>query len=200
MSGLSGNGRSGSLVRTPAAERVLQAASEMFYRDGIRAVGVDAIAARAGVTKKTLYERFGSKDRLVVEYLRDRDKRWREWLVAFVERRGGSAKESILSTFDASGEWMDRENPRGCGFVNAAVELPEEGHPARAVIMDQKLWLRDYLANLATEAGVANPGDLAERLLILHEGATVTNALGTATAPAQKAREVAAVLICDSRS
>jgi AcrR family transcriptional regulator len=184
-------------ARTPAAERILRTASEMFYRKGIRAVGVDSIAAEAGVTKKTLYEKYGSKDELVAAYLRARDERWRKWLVEFVERRGGSATERLLSTFDLLGEWMERENYRGCGFVNAAVEFPDADHPARAVVLEQKRWMRGYLAELATEAGAEDPEDLAERLLILHEGATVASSLGVAADAAQKARQTAVALVAD---
>lgn len=169
----------------------------MFYRKGIRAVGVEAIVQEAGVTKKTLYERFGSKNELVAAYLRERDERWRDFLLGVVERQGGSAKEQLLSTFDALAEWMERENPRGCGFVNAAAELPDADNPARMVVMDQKRWLRGYLAELAVGAGVEAPEDLAERLLILHEGATVTNSLGMATDAAQKAKQTAATLLAD---
>jgi AcrR family transcriptional regulator len=150
----------------------------MFYREGIRAVGIDAIAAEADVTKKTLYDKFGSKDKLIAAYLRARDERWRSWLVGVVERRGGTARERLLSTFDALAEWMERENPRGCGFVNAAAELPHADHPARVVVIEQKAWMRGYLAELAAEGGAENPEDLAERLVILHEGATVAFSWG----------------------
>jgi AcrR family transcriptional regulator len=171
----------------------------MFYREGIRAVGVDAIAAEADVTKKTLYEKFGSKDALIAAYLRARDERWRSWLRDVVERRGGSAGERLLATFDALGEWMERENPRGCGFVNAAAELPHADHPARAVVMEQKRWLRGYLAELAAEGGAGDPEDLAERILILYEGATVANSLGIAEDAAHKAKQIALSLVADLR-
>jgi len=183
--------------RTPAAERILEVASEMFYQEGIRAVGVEAIAQEAGVTKKTLYERFSSKKELVAAYLRERDKRWRKFLLEAVERRGGSARECLLSTFDVLGDWMEQENPRGCGFVNAAAELPEVDHPGRVVVMEQKEWLRSYLAKLAVETSAQDPYDLAERLLILHEGATVVNSLGMATDAARKAKETAVLLLAD---
>jgi AcrR family transcriptional regulator len=189
--------KKGERARTPAAERILHTASEMFYRKGIRAVGVDAISAEAGVTKKTLYEKYGSKDELIAAYLRARDERWRNWLVEFVERRGGSATERLLSTFDVLGEWMERENYRGCGFVNAAAEFPDADHPARAVVLEQKRWMRSYLTELATEAGADDPEDLAERLLILHEGATVASSLGVAADTAQKAKQTAEVLVAD---
>lgn len=183
--------------RTPAYERILEAASELFYRRGIRAVGVDAVAETAGVTKKTLYDKFGSKDELVAAYLRTRDERWREWLEGYVAERGGSPEERLLSTFDGLGEWMERENPRGCGFVNAYAELADPNHPARAVVLEQKWWLRDYLTGLTTEIGVENPGDLAEKFLILHEGATVADSMGTAADAVRKAREIAAKFIAD---
>jgi len=183
--------------KTPAAEQILRVASEMFYQEGIRAVGVEAIAQGADVTKKTLYENFGSKKELVAAYLRERDKRWRNFLLEAVERRSGSARERLLSTFDTLEDWMDRENPRGCGFVNAAAELPEADHPGRVAVMEQKEWLRSYLAELAAEAGAQAPEDLAESLLILHEGATVVNSLGMATGAARKAKETAVSLLTD---
>lgn len=185
----------GERRRTPAAERILRAASEMFYREGIRGVGVEAIAREAGVTKKTLYERFGSKQELIAAYLRERDLRWRTFLSEAVERRGGSAEDRLLSTFDALEDWMERENPRGCGFVNAAAELPEADHPGRVVVTEQKRWLRGYLSDLAAEGDAEDPDGLAERLLILHEGATVTSSLGVASDAARKARETAVLLL-----
>lgn len=186
-----------SATRTPAAERIFRTASEMFYRKGIRAVGVDAIAAEAGVTKKTLYENFGSKDELVAAYLRGRDERWRSWLVEGVEGRGGTAKERLLSTFDALGEWQEHGNTKGCGFVNAMVELREADHPARVMVAEQKRWLHDYLAKLASEAGAGDPEGLADQLLILHEGVNVASSLEMPSNAAQKARQVAAALVID---
>jgi AcrR family transcriptional regulator len=194
-----GSTRKAGRPKIPAADRILRAASEMFYREGIRAVGVEAIAAEADVTKKTLYDNFGSKDELIAAYLRGRDERWRAWMESVVEGRGGSARERLLSAFDALEEWIELENPRGCGFVNAAVELREADHPARAAVMEQKRWLRDYLAGLAADVGAEEPEDLAERLLILHEGASVANSLGTVSEAAQKARQIAATLIAELR-
>lgn len=180
--------------RAPAYERVLEAASELFYREGIRAVGVDAVAEAAGVTKKTLYEKFGSKDELVVAYLRARDERWRRWLQDFVHARGGSPKERLLATFDGLGEWMERENPRGCGFVNAYAELADPAHPAREVVLEQKRWLLGYLTELASEAGAEDARGLAETLLMLHEGATVTNSLGVVIGSAERSKQAAALV------
>ncbi|WAP55362.1 TetR/AcrR family transcriptional regulator [Streptomyces sp. S465] len=174
---------------TPAARRVLDAAAELFYGQGINAVGVDLIAKRAGVTKKTLYERFGSKEALVAAYLRERDERWRAWLTAEVEK--SPPAERVLATFDALAAWMRRENPRGCGFVNAAAELPDADHPARQVVAGQKRWLRTYLWQLCEEAGVAAPDELADELLLLHEGATVLYGLSAVADPVGISRRMA---------
>lgn len=181
--------------KSPAAERILEAASELFYGEGIRAVGVDTIVERADVAKVTLYKNFGSKDGLVAAYLRAREERWRRWLEEGVEHRGGSPKDRLLSTFDALEEWMECESPRGCAFINAAVELVDPAHPALAVIQEEKRWMREYLADLAADAGADEPEELAEHLLMLHEGATVTAAMQTIGDPIRKAKRTAAALI-----
>ncbi|MFG2192928.1 TetR/AcrR family transcriptional regulator [Streptomyces sp. NPDC048639] len=192
--------RTGPERLTPGARRILDAASKLFYGRGIHAVGVDTIAAEAGVTKKTLYDRFGSKDALVVAYLEARDRRWRERLTDRVDTvPEGAPGDRLLATFDALGEWMRTENPRGCGFANAAAELPDAGHPARRVIAAQKEWMLGYLTELAAAAGVLDPSPLAERLMILHEGATVLHALGTVRHPTDQARTVAAGLLAEAR-
>ncbi|GAB2791804.1 TetR/AcrR family transcriptional regulator [Streptomyces daliensis] len=176
---------------TPGARKILDAAEELFYGRGITAVGVDLIAKEAGVTKKTLYDRFGSKDTLVAAYLRARDERWREWLTERVARSGPGAHARTLATFDALAEWMSERNPRGCGFVNAAAELPDPGHPGRKVIAEQKRWLRGLLRGLAEEAGARDPGLLADELALLHEGAMVLHGLAVVDDPVRVARSMA---------
>ncbi|WP_326795233.1 TetR/AcrR family transcriptional regulator [Streptomyces sp. NBC_01808] len=178
---------------TPAARKILDAAETLFYNRGITAVGVDLIARRAGVTKKTIYDRYGSKDALVAAYLRRRDERWRTWLPAEVERTaaGGTACDRILATFDALGTWMGGQSPRGCSFVNAAAELTDPGHAGRQVIADQKHWLRGYLRELCERAGAEDPGLLADELLLIHEGATVLYGLSAVPEPVTVSRRLA---------
>lgn len=184
---------------TPGAERVLDAAGRLFYQQGIHAVGVDAIAAGAGVTKKTLYDRFGSKDALVAEYLRRRDLRWREHVEAVLDRgRRRSSRRRPLLVFDALAEWIERENPRGCAFVNAHAELTDPGHPGRRVIAEQKQWLLDRLRTLVREAGLGRPDRVAESLLILLEGATVASTVGVAPDAVATARRLAAQVLDDA--
>ncbi|MEU3273473.1 helix-turn-helix domain-containing protein [Saccharomonospora sp. NPDC006951] len=184
------------MTLTPAAERVLEVAGKLFYDNGIHAVGVEAIASEANVTKKTLYDRFGSKDALIAQYLRRRDERWREHVVRVVEQRTRmTPTRRLLLVFDALEQWMATENPRGCAFVNAQAELPDAGHPGREVIREQKQWLLDYLRTLAREAGIRNSRKLATSLLLLLEGATVTASLGVVPGAVGNAKEVAKQLI-----
>jgi AcrR family transcriptional regulator len=184
--------------RRPGAERLLEAASDLFYREGIRAVGVDTISARAGVSKRTLYNRFGGKDELVAEYLRRRDERWRAYLQ---ERSEGVVDpgEKLLAVFGAYEEWLVGEAFRGCAFANAAAEIPDPEHPARIVARRHKEGVRKHLAALAKEAGFDKPESLAERLLLLLEGAAATAAMRHSREPLEVARSVALELL-DARS
>jgi AcrR family transcriptional regulator len=191
---------------TPGARKILDAASTLFYERGITAVGVDLIAKEAGTTKKTLYDRFGGKDTLIAAYLVERDRRWRTWLTSWVDahapgdeangqrpgqQSGQQPRQRILATFDALAEWTRQHNPRGCGFVNAAAELPDPAHPGRQVINDQKRWLRGYLHGLSAAAGAEDPDRLADELALLHEGAVVLRGLSVVDDPVRTARALA---------
>jgi AcrR family transcriptional regulator len=180
--------------RRPGAERLLEAASDLFYREGIRAVGVDTISAKAGVSKRTLYNRFGGKDELVGEYLRRRDEGWR---VHLQEQTEGVAdpREKLLAVFGAYEEWLVGEDFRGCAFANAVAEIPDPDHPARIVARLHKEGVREHLAALAKEAGFDEPESLAERLLLLLEGAAATAAIRRSDEPLEVARSVALELL-----
>ena len=106
--------------RVDLRQRVLDTAAKLFYRDGVRAVGVDRIASESGVAKMTLYYHFGSKDDLVAAWLRQRDEEWMSWLRDAVGRRRG---HRLLAVFDALREWFEMPTFRGCAFVNGHAEL-----------------------------------------------------------------------------
>ncbi len=199
---------------TPGARRALEAASRLFYERGIHAVGVDLIAAEAGVTKKTLYDRFGSKDQLVVEYLAARDERWRAFLAERLEavspgpddvRPPGVAR--VLAVFDASRAWMEANSPRGCSMVNAHAEIDDRGHPAYSVIAGQKTWMLELFTRLAREAEAGNGNgngtkngprkaeQLGRTLMLLHEGALVAHGLRIFPDALGEAREQARALL-----
>ena len=156
--------------------RLLAAASELFYGDGICATGVSAIAERAGVTKMTLYAHFPSKEDLVSAYLEDSDRRWREFLEEKLSHCEGS-RGGLLAVCDAYREYFTAREMRGCAFVNCAAEFPDPGHPARRVIARHKAGVRERLRDLAAEAGAREPAELAERLFVVLEGAYLTSAL-----------------------
>lgn len=184
---------------TPGARRILEVASELFYWRGIHAVGVDTIAAESGVTKRTLYDRFGSKDALVTAYLHARDRRWRELVLAALNSAGPDPVARILSPFDVLPAWL-APNSRGCSFVNAFAELPEHDHPGRQLIVAEKTWLRDLFRQLLDEAEVPEPDTLAAQLLSLHEGVIITHSIAGETTAASTARAAAAILITTSAS
>jgi AcrR family transcriptional regulator len=183
-----------STRRRPGAERLLETASDLFYREGIRAVGVDTVSERAGASKRTLYNRFGGKDGLVAEYLRRRDEGWKAYLREATED-GAEPKEKLLAVFEAYEEWLVGEDFRGCAFANAAAEIPDPDHPARVVARRHKQGVRDHLAVLAAEAGFGEPRILAERLLLLLEGAAATAAMRRSREPIGVARSLARELL-----
>ncbi|WP_299051045.1 TetR/AcrR family transcriptional regulator [uncultured Nocardioides sp.] len=172
---------------TPKARAVLAAADELFYDRGIHAVGVDLVAERAGVTKKTLYDRFGSKDRLVVAYLEDRDARWRVLLAEHLDAAGPEPAARVAAVFDASAAWTSSHAPRGCGMINAHAEISDPDHPAYAVITGQKAWMLALFADLV--------GDAAPAVMLLHEGALAASGMGAVDDAFAVARDAALRLL-----
>ncbi|MFE9815272.1 TetR/AcrR family transcriptional regulator [Streptomyces sp. NBC_00236] len=166
---------------TPAGRRIVATADELFYNRGITAVGVDLIAEHSGVTKRTLYNQFGSKDHLVATYLTERDQRWRSLVRAAVDAVD-TPVEAVTAPFEALRTWSGT-NTRGCAFINALAELPDPSHPAHRIAATQKLWLLNLFQELAATAGCAHPTTLATQLLVLHEGALATQPLSLGTLP-----------------
>jgi AcrR family transcriptional regulator len=160
--------------RIPPRERILAVAGDLFYRHGIRAVGVDAIAEAAGTNKMTLYRHFTSKDELVAEYLRQAARgECANW-----ERLAAAHPSDALAQLrawlkDMSDHVVSRDE-RGCPLANAAVELPEKGHPARRVIEECKAATRARVIELCRTARLNEPELLADELNLMLEGARVT--------------------------
>ena len=178
---------------TPGATRVLSAASRLFYERGIHAVGVDTIAEEAGVTKKTLYDRFGSKETLVVSYLQHRDARWRSHVANHLAGTPEPGVERILAVFDAAISWSDENSPKGCSAINARAEIGDghDGHPVFPEVARQKAWLFELFAELNQEAGITAPDAMAQTMMLLYEGAIVTVGMETFAHPFEVARGVA---------
>ena len=180
---------------TPGAERLLAAASDLFYREGIHAVGVDTIAAAAGVTKKTLYDRFGSKEALAVAYLRGRDARWREYLEQELASESPGSVDRILAVFDISARWAIANSNKGCSAINARAEMDDAAHPVAVEAIRQKKWMRDVFEQLCREADVADEDRVADILMLLYEGGLVTVGMGTFADPFAAGRAAAAAIL-----
>jgi AcrR family transcriptional regulator len=157
----------------PPRERILDAASELFYRHGIRAVGVDAIAEAADTNKMTLYRHFPSKDELVAECLREHAHEVDVYWDAMTEKFAGDPKGEIGAWLDAVSSCVTDAGARGCVMANASVELPEKDHPARVVIESFKRGTRERLATLFRAAGLLDPEGLADEVFLLIEGARI---------------------------
>ncbi|MEH3153949.1 MAG: helix-turn-helix domain containing protein [Gordonia paraffinivorans] len=179
---------------TPGARRILETASRLFYERGIHAVGVDTIADEAGVTKRTLYDRFGSKDVLVERYLRGRDQRWLALRAAAVDAAGPDPIDRLRAVFDASAGWSDSDGGRGCGFTNAHAEFSDPAHPVARLVAAQKQELLDLFRGILADAGVTDE-HVAEAVLALHEGALVAHGVGVGADPWVSAREAAVRLM-----
>lgn len=160
--------------KIPPRQRILAAAGELFYRHGIRAVGVESIAEAAGTNKMTLYRHFDSKDQLVAEYLRQEAGKADAYWTELARLHPGDPLAQIRAWLAGMAAHVADRNERGCALANAAVELPEKDHPARAVIEDCKRRQRDELVRLCGSAGLSEPEMLADELLLLIEGARVT--------------------------
>lgn len=178
-----------------AAERIRETARDLFYRQGIRAVGVDEIVLRAGVTKPSLYRCFPSKDELAAAYLRDHGEDFLRRFDAVLAERPDDPRGQFRHWLQMLSVKATKPDYRGCGVTNAAVEYPERKHPARLVAAANKRVFRDRLKTLAAALGAANPAALADALMLLIEGAYATGQLFGRDGPARVIAEAADMLI-----
>jgi AcrR family transcriptional regulator len=174
------------------AQRVLDAAERLFYSRGVQAVGIDMVVAEAGVGLKTLYAHFGSKDRLIEAYLRRRNQRWLDQLQARMAQAHG--RDRVLAVFDALSDWFAEPGFSGCAFINVAGEL-HTNPAARAIAREHKQSLRALLQQTVRAAAVTDPDTLADRLMLLVEGAVVTAYVEGDELAAVRARSAAAALM-----
>jgi AcrR family transcriptional regulator len=178
-----------------ARERILEAAYELFSRQGIRAVGIDAIIERSGVARMTLYRHFPSKDALVLAFLERREERWtKDWLQAEVERRAEGPRERLLAIFDVFDVWFQRDDFEGCSFINVLLETADPLHAHHRASAEYLARIRAYVKRLATDAAVADPEGFARQWHILMKGSIVAAGEGDRQA-ARRAQEVASLLL-----
>jgi AcrR family transcriptional regulator len=175
--------------------RIAGLAAQLFHEHGIGATGVDALSKAAGISKRTLYERFGSKDGLIAAAFDVLDEPVFERITCDAERLGATPREQLRQLFvSLEGETRQPEY-RGCPFMNAATELADPNHPAHEAIRRHKHRLRRWIRDRAREAGAANPELLSRQLMIIIDGAQAQSLLEHSSKPAHDARGIADALI-----
>jgi AcrR family transcriptional regulator len=179
--------------RASARVRLLAAADELFYREGINNVGIDRVIEQAGVAKASLYAHFRSKEELVRAYLQDRHEVRKATVLDHIARHR-SPRERLLAVFDSVTETRARPGYRGCAFVRANAEMPE-GSSVKAVCDTARGWQRELFRTLAAEAGARDPGLLAQQLMLLYDGAVIAKQMDGAVDAALAARTMAADLL-----
>ncbi|TVZ05818.1 TetR/AcrR family transcriptional regulator [Trebonia kvetii] len=175
-----------------ARERLLDAANELFYAEGVHTVGIDRVIERAGVAKASLYNTFGSKDELVRAYLEGRHARMAGRITAYLERYA-DPRDKLLGIYEAQGELFAEPGYRGCAFVSASAESP--GEAVSRASDDYRGWVRTLFADLASQAGAAEPERLARQLHMLYDGASLSTRMDRDPAAAANARAAAAILL-----
>jgi AcrR family transcriptional regulator len=179
-----------SSAKAAMAERILATTDRLFYGQGIRAIGVDTIAAEIGISKRTLYNYFPSKDALIAAYLVRRLKPYRPAKPSEL-----APGEQILADFDRLERVCASAEFRGCPFVNAVAELGEKAHPANKIAIEFKEQRRLWFRELLTRAGVPDPDALSTQLLLLVDGAVAGALVRGDPTMARAAREAARVLL-----
>ncbi|GJD48093.1 hypothetical protein OPKNFCMD_0809 [Methylobacterium crusticola] len=155
-------------------DRLLRAATELFCRHGIHAVGVDAVVAAAGTAKATLYKLFGSKERLVETVLEQEGRAWRDWFLGGLEAGEAPARERLERIFPLLGTWFRDERFYGCPFINAVGEHDKRDDRIRALTLAHKRQVIARLRDLLAEAGARDPDSLVHEVGLLIDGAIVT--------------------------
>lgn len=180
--------------RVSARERLLAAASELFYAEGVHTVGVDRIVERAGVAKATLYSLFASKDGLVQAYLLARHDRTRERMTRELAARFETPRDRLLGVFEVQGLSFIEPDFRGCAFIGANAETTD-GSSLEEVTQSYRSWLRSLFLDLAREAGATDPERLARQLVLVYDGAGISAWMDHNPDTAQQAKSVAAALV-----
>ena len=179
--------------RQTARERLLAAAQELFYEEGVNTVGIDRVIERAGVAKASLYSAFGSKEELIRAYLQARHEARQSRMKAALARYR-NPKDRLLGVFDVMAELFAEPNYRGCAFMRASAEA-KSGSSVKTVCEDSRAWTRSLFTELARDAGVSKPEELVGQLVLLYDGATVCAQMDRDFGAAARARAVAAVLL-----
>lgn len=182
-------------TQSDARKRILAIADNLFYQQGIRAIGVDTIIAKSEVAKTTLYRYFPSKDDLVTTYLEGRNQRFWELFEEVVNQHSGSPKEQLLAIFAWIDELLSSTDSHGCPFLIVASEFPEADYPGHQVAIAHKQKMRDRMEELAELAGIKKTKELSAGLLMLVDGAFAQRRLFNKHGNGVKLKEAATMMI-----
>jgi AcrR family transcriptional regulator len=182
-----------SAARPPARERLLAAANELFYAEGVHSVGIDRVIEHAGVAKASLYNTFGSKDELIQAYLQARHATMAGRITRYLERYD-TPREQLLGVFEAQGELFTEPGYHGCAFVSASAEA-RPGDLIEQATDGYRAWVRSLFTELARQAGVPDPAALARVLHLLYDGGGLSARMDHDPAAAAAARSAAATLL-----
>jgi AcrR family transcriptional regulator len=177
---------------------LVETALRLFYRHGFHATGIDRLLAEAGIAKMTLYKHFGSKDALILACIAERDRVFRAWFEAELDRRAKTPRDRLLAVFDILETWFKSRDFYGCFFINAAAEHAPADDPVHVAAAEHKREVARILERIAHEAGARDAGLLARQIHLLMEGATVVAQVAGGNRAAPDARKAAATLIDDA--
>ena len=153
----------------PAKRRILETANRLFYNEGIRAVGIDRLISESEVTKATFYKHYGSKDRLIVEYILQRHSLVRESVDALI-REKNDPNLALREVIDQIVSEVVAPGFRGCAFINAAIEFTDSRHAVRQIVSDHREWFAETLSDLLRELGHPLPGDGGDEIVLARDG------------------------------
>jgi AcrR family transcriptional regulator len=176
-------------------ERLVDAAAGLFYEQGVHSSGIDEVVRESGLSKPTLYKYFRSKEDLVTAVVELWARNRETALTRVAAESTGDPRLALRGIVEFFVSWYSEESYRGCGLINTAIELPTPSHPGREVVRKHKAWMTRFLQQLAEEAGLARPRDLAELLVLLEEGATVMAYVGTERSVGRQLRRGADALL-----
>ena len=182
-------------VKARVRDRIFETACDLFYQHGIRDVGVDQIATEAGTNKMSFYRSFASKDELVAKYLEQKASELWLWWDETVRAHAGDPRRQILVLFEGISKIVCSSTSRGCALANAALELAEEDHPGRQVVLAKKREMRRRFRELAAATGADNPEELGDALMLLMEGAYLSRLTLSSQGPAHHVGPIALRLL-----
>jgi AcrR family transcriptional regulator len=154
-----------------ARERLIETAIELFYQEGIRAIGIDTLVARSGLSKSSLYRTFASKEEVIAAFAGEQNRRFWEWWDETTTRHAGSPRRQIEALFAGIAEQIANPQFRGCPFINLATEFPDRRHPGTAIACTNKMEVRRRLHLLARALNARDPRRLSDQLALLIDGA-----------------------------